>query len=542
MPSQWLDNQNRLAWILATALTLLVLGLHVAFWKHAGGFWRDEVNTLNVAEGASLSQMADDSFPVLMPCLVRAWSSLGLAGSDPWLRLLGLLIGLSLLAALWVLVWLTRRSPPLLSLVLVGLNGTVLVYSDSLRAFGLGSLLLALTMAAMCAFLRRPAPKQTIWLSLAAMLAAQALYSNTLLLAALWLGGWAIFWQRQDRPAAFRLLAASLPSAVSLLPYWSKVLPLLTTAPASGVGTLRSVFRPGLAWASLNVALGSPLSIYLWVLSAVVLAGLTLATAFGQTPRSRVCPEPCEWRLFASVALLAATVLFGSFLWFARLRTEPWYFLPLLVLAALCFELGWPQLRGPLQAGWLALVLLLAITALPSVLRAVQWRFTNVDLVAEKLVREASPQDFVLVVPWNRGISFERYFRCPMRWTTVPPLVDHRTHRYDLVLRQTQTPDVLRPIFEAITNTLASGHRVWVVGQLDIPRPGFPLPADLPPPPLKYTGWSSGPYLRNWTDQLAQFLSNHSGRFALVALDAHEQINENERLNLFVAQGWLKPD
>jgi hypothetical protein len=539
-PWRYIRNRVDPEWVLAVALTVVAVGLHLVFLKHAGGFWRDEVNTLNLAERPSLSDMANDSFPVLLPCLVRAWSGLGLGDSDTRLRLLGVCIGLGLLAALWVAAWVGRRAPPVLSLMLVGLNGTVLVYGDSLRAFGLGTLLVALTVAALCWFLRSPGWKQTLWLGVAAFLSVQALYTNVVLLAALWLGGWVISWQRRAGPAAVRLLAAGLPAALSLLPYWSKVLPMLEGTPESGVGTLRTVFRPDLAFASLSAAAGSPLPqfIYAWALASLAVVGLGIAAARSRGEGPDAGPEVREPRLLAAVTLLASGAGFISFLWFARLRTEPWYFLPLLVVAAVCFELSRPRFQGWARAVWLGTIAAAAVLAVPAAQRAVQWRFTNADLVAERLRHEAAPEDFVIVTPWNRGISFGRYFHNLTRWNTVPPLADHRTHRYDLVQRQTQTPDALRPLFESITNTLASGSRVWVVGQLELPPRGLALPAELPPPPLKYTGWSTGPYNRNWREQVAQFLSNHSQRFAPVPLEAGQAINENERLELFVAEGW----
>ena len=540
----WLRLRNRVdpEWVLAVVLTVVVAGLHVVFLEHAGGFWRDEVNTLNLAERASVSEMANDSFPVLLPCLVRAWSGLGLGDSDTRLRLLGVFIGLGLLAALWVAAWVGRGAPPVLSLVLVGLNGTVLVYGDSLRAFGLGSLLVALTAAALCWFLRCPGRKQTVWLGMAALLSVQALYTNVVLLGALWLGGGVICWQRRSGPAAARLLAAGLPAALSLLPYWSKVLPMLQATPESGVGTLRTVFRPGLAFASLSTAAGSPFPqfIYAWALASLAVVGLGVAAARSRGDAANASPEVHERRLLAAVTLLASGAGFIAFLWFARLRTEPWYFLPLLVLAAVCFELSRQQFRGWARAVWLGVIAAAAVLAVPAAQRAVQWRFTNADLVAERLRHEAAPEDFVIVTPWNRGISFERYFHNLTRWNTVPPLADHRTHRYDLVQRQTQTPDALRPLFESITNTLASGRRVWVVGQLELPARGLALPAELPPPPLKSTGWSTGPYNRNWREQVAQFLSNHSRRFEPVAIEDGQAINENERLELFVTEGWAE--
>jgi hypothetical protein len=298
-----------------------------------------------------------------------------------------------------------------------------------------------------------------------------------------------------------------------------------------------------LALASLSTAAGfpTPQYLYVWGLALLLVCGLA-ASEWRARPRAEsVRPDrdaTSELRVLAAVTLLTCIAGFTAFLWFARLRTEPWYFLPLMVLAALCLDLAWPPLRGGVLTAWLAGVILTGVLAVPAAGRAVHYRFTNADLVADRLRREASPEDFVVVVPWNRGISFQRYFHNWTLWNTVPPLADHSTHRYDLVQRQTQSQDPLHPLFERIATTLQSGHRVWVVGALEVPPPGLPLPSNLPPPPLKHTGWSAGPYVRNWTDQTAQFLSNHSRRFAAVAMGTDERINENERLDLFAAEGW----
>ena len=121
-------------WLAAVLVTLAIIGLHLFFLFHAGGFWRDEVNVINLAGSHSLSFMARDSFPVLMPLLIKGWAALGLAGSDLKVRLLGSVIGLGLTGALWLAAWTTRRTPPLLSLILLGLNGTGIFWGDSLRA------------------------------------------------------------------------------------------------------------------------------------------------------------------------------------------------------------------------------------------------------------------------------------------------------------------------------------------------------------------------------------------------------------------------
>ena len=62
-------------WLAAILLTAIIAGFHFYFLLHAGGFWRDEVNLINLAHSPSLAAMKQDSFPVLMPLLVRGWAA-----------------------------------------------------------------------------------------------------------------------------------------------------------------------------------------------------------------------------------------------------------------------------------------------------------------------------------------------------------------------------------------------------------------------------------------------------------------------------------
>jgi hypothetical protein len=88
----------------------------------------------------------------------------GLGAGALGLRALGLLIGLGLLAALWVSALVTSGLPPRLSLALFGLNSTIIIYGDSLRAYGVGSLLIVLALGTMWSYLQKP----TAWRALLA--------------------------------------------------------------------------------------------------------------------------------------------------------------------------------------------------------------------------------------------------------------------------------------------------------------------------------------------------------------------------------------
>lgn len=593
-------------WLAAFAISGMIVWLHIYFLIHAGGFWRDEVNLLNLAGRNSLNEMSKDSFPILMPLLVRVWSTIGFGHSEIGLRLLGTLIGLALPAVFWFAAWKIKRSPPLLGLSLLALNSTAIIFGDSLRAYGLGSLLIVLTTAAAWLFLEKPSWKRAGILAALAVLSVQALYQSAVFIAAICAGAWAVCARQKLWHAAIKILAAGMAAAISLLPYWSRIVSMPNASAA-----LRNGFDPGLVFVRFDNAVGFPLEQYLAVWEFLALAvficgcaaffprpnisgGLTppqpspfarwttflaaLAASFGflwfaalpakrwyffpliflavarldssrhfssapanASPKTSVesngCAQSKNLPLFAGTILLVATAGFAGFLWFAALTTEPWYFLTLMALAAACFEIGLPAGRH-LRAAIFGFAILTAIISVPFERQDLNWRFTNLDLLAPRLAAEAGPDDFIIVSPWYCGISFGRYFKSSTPWNTLPPLKDHSTHRFDLVREQMQTPRPMQPVLDQIAATLRAGHRVWFAAMTDIPAPGIPMQPDLPPPPLKFSGWSDRPYNQLWSPQVAQFLSNHSRSFAQDYYTTNQNVNFVENLRLFVAEGW----
>lgn len=511
------ENSGRREWQFAILVTVAILALHFYFLFHAGGFWRDEVNVLNLAGSHSLAFMTRDSFPVLLPLLVNGWAVIGLADSDLKLRLLGILIGLGLAGALWLAAWTARRAPPLLSLTLLGLNATVIFWGDSLRAFGLGSLLIVLAMAAMCFLLEKPTWRRMGILSIATVLSVQALYQNAVLFGGIGLGGWLVCWLRKDKSAALKIFVAGLVAAGSLLPYWDCVAKWSHSA---------AVIRPGFSYVAvtgnLNGVAAFPLPQYVWVwrLLGLTVMGLGAAAFFRPPQRfiqSRGRLTPAELQLFAGAILLASLAGYFCFLYFAALITEPWYFLPLLALGAICFDLGVPLRTLPrlLRTVVFGVLVATAGIAVPFAARDLNCRFTNVDLAAEYLMKEASPQDYLLVTPWYLGISFDRYYQGAASWDTLPPVTDHSTHRFDLAQTAAEDRRASQPVLDHIANTLQAGHRVWVVGWMNVPQPGRPA-----------------------ATEEGRLLAEHSHSFEAVVLKSKSLISDFEEVSLLRATGW----
>ena len=508
---------GRPAWLAAVLITVAIVSLHFFFLFHAGGFCGDEVNVINLARSHSLADMTHDSFPILLPLLIKGWTMVGLAGNDLHLRWLGILIGLGIAGALWLAAWTGRRAPPLLSLTLLGLNGTVIFWEDYLRAYGLGSLLIVLVLAALCFLLEKPTWWRTGILLFAAVLSLQALYHNAVFFASIGLGGWTVCWLRKDRGAAWKIFTAGLVAGISLLPYWGCVMKWQQAT---------AVIRPGFSFAAaadnFNTIAAFPLPQYVWVwkLLGLLVIGLGVAAFFRPPPqsvRSGGRMTPAELQVFTGTTLLAALVGYFIFLKFAALITSPWYFLPLLALGAVCFDLGVPLTTLPRWLRVVVLGILIATVgvAVPFAARDLNCRFTNVDLVVNRLMKEISPQDYVVVTPWHLGISFDRYYQGAAAWGTLPPVADHSTYRFDLAQTATVNRQAMQPVLDHIANTLQAEHRVWVVGWMRVPSPG------------KVAATEAG-----------RFLAEHSQSFEAVDLKIKGQTSDYEDESLLRASGW----
>jgi hypothetical protein len=527
-------------WLAAILFTALIAGFHFYFLLHAGGFWRDEVNLINVAGSRSLAGIAADSFPVLMPLLVKIWCATGLGQSDVSLRFLGSVIGLGSVAALWLASWIARRAPPLISLALFGLNSTVISFGDSLRAYGLGSLMIALMAAAAWWFLKKSSWPRAAVVAALAVLSVQSLYHNAVLVGAVCLGVVAVCVQRKEWLAAVKILSAGALAAISLLPYVPNLV--------AGSGTV-AVLRTGISWprffSDLTTDLGFPWRQYIYVWAALALLALVCAVLALQQKSSptnepaEILP-PFETNLFAGTMLFFAATGFLFFLWLTAVPGQAWYFLPIMILAAVCFDAACSTWQNRARAICLLGLMATVFISIPVVRRDLDYRFTNIDIWSQGLTAETAREDYILITPWYCGITFDHYFHGATPWTTIPPLADHATHRYDLVRAEIQGTNVMQPVLEKIAATLKSGHRVWLlapVGALKIPAPATPPPADLPPAPLPDSGWADEPYAVVWSMQAMQFLSSRSRSFGLVKnSSASPHIAEN--MELFLAAGW----
>ena len=526
------SNTRKLEWVIAVLITVAAVYLHWVNFRSAGALWRDEAGMVGIATLPSASEMwsnvGHESCPILFPALVRAWCFI-IGGSDAALRLFGFIVGMLMLGAIWLNGWLFHRSTPLVALGLLAVNPSFVRWGDSLRAYGLASLLMLVTLAMVWCFIRAPDVKRWIVAALVAVISVQCLFQNSFLLLALCVAAAAVSVRRSDLKNALAALAIGVPAAMSLLPYRTIIREAQDWSVLSQIG-----FVPALMWTNLSGAMAPTVSWVGWLW--IALAAIAIARSIRSV---RVLPNVPEddtnsVTLFAGTALIAAVISFFVFLRIAKMPTQVWYFLPLTTFAAVCIDaaLGnWPVR----WQSWRLVFAVLALGCLPSARELVAYRHTNMDLVAGVLRDRANAHDLIVVHPWTFGVSFDRQYSGVTPWTTVPPLADHRFHRYDLFKTKMVLENPVQPVLDEIAGTLRSGNRVWLVG--DIPLSQIP-PPQIQPAPNNPWGWLDDAYSDVWGAQVGYLIAMHAARGEAIPIYSPNSISPLENVQLMTISGW----
>jgi hypothetical protein len=252
--------------------------------------------------------------------------------------------------------------------------------------------------------------------------------------------------------------------------------------------------------------------------------------------------------LFSVVAAVVALAGYASFLNVLNYYTQPWYYVTVVAFLACALEVmfgAWGRSAlARVDVGMRGVRIFVAV-ALLGLGSAAAWdqltvRHTNIDIIAARLQPITAKGDVILVPRWECAIPFARYYRGPAEMVSLPPIADHRFHRYDLVLEQMLTRNAAAPVIARIESALRAGHRVFVVGTLPYPK------ADVPPPmlPPMYQdpngGWRGAPRDAEWTFQIGQFLRAHclaAGDLPL-GMPAGSRIQDYEDLELSAHEGW----
>jgi hypothetical protein len=489
------DSFTRAAeWCLAGIISAAIVALHVVYLEHAGALWQDEAEIANLVQSESLGEMWHDmqfhSFPLLYLSLARGWTALGFT-NDFALRVLGLLVGFLILAALWITCRRFGSKTPFLALAFFGLSGWMIRSADTLRAYGLGLAVALFFLGSVWRYVEHPCRRHYWLAALTGILAVQTLYQNAVLVLATLLAGMAAALLERQWVRTVKLLTIGLLAMLSLVPY-----AIPDFGPVSGIFAWNKLIQVSLTWEyildCLLFAIGPVAGFWCWVSFMAVIGGLTLllfsilpinhvrqaaAAILGWiTGPLRAGPRTSDSqvkRVFLTVAFTAAAGLYGMLLYWLSYRCGPWHFLPFLgFMAVIADGLVEELVRTSMTLRWVRLALVAAAAAISwqPAFEVAQLRYTNLDEVIETLAERAKPDDLILLPHWEVGIVFDRYFRGPQGWYTVPDLDDHKKHRFDLVLKHLDHDKAMDAICDAVSDTLRKGNSVYVV---ELGRPAY---------------------------------------------------------------------
>ena len=526
-------NRLRLAiqveWMVALAITAVVLWLDVSYARHAGALWRDETNSVAMTAYPSLSMtwLQFDSFPLFWSVVLRGWIRAGFGQSDAGFRVFGLLMNLGIVAILWLNAWRMSRRPPLVGLTLLGVNAAVMVYCGSIRGYGLGLVLGLWMYGAVWAYVIRPTAARWALAAIAALLACHTLYYNCVFVAAACLAGAGVAVSRRRWRVAASVIAIGAVAAATLPIY----LPTFR-----GVGQWRRMYEYDGGFTGLwlkfveAVTLGHSVMLPVWVI--VLLCAPLAALLTWRRTRN-------DLALFAAISLsvgLAGNVLF---LRGVNYYMQPWYFLCLMAVTAAGADAAQRSAstgRGfRIPAVAMVALALMLISFSPLYAWSITRR-TNIDEIARIVARSATRADYIVVTDWVHGITFHRYYNGSAPWQTLPALPPdaHDVHRSDLVVKLIHRTDAISPVLDSVEQTLRSGHRVFYIGplpeQLPVEHPGAylikRLEAHNPPLPLEF-----------WRYELNYMLHELAGDAIRIPIKLNQPISLLEDLELSVFEG-----
>jgi hypothetical protein len=508
----------------------LIFILYTLMWFNGGGLWRDEINTVNIAQlsWADLWRERNfDSFPVFWFWLLKLWSYITI--TDSGLRFFGLLIGCATIAVTSLSSRIFRLETPLLAIFfLISIPATIQV-GTSLRAYGCGMVLIIASILMFWRMIEKPSTQRIAISMLISVLAVQCLFQNAVLLFALGVGALAVALYLHQWRIVVAVILSGMAAFISLFPYYDYMFA------NEWAHTIRSYPDWNHMLARLTDTLGGNVQLFLWV-SALI---LTLSSAVYVCIRRQ--SQHCTLIIFSGTSLITALIAYPIFLKSFGLYLQPWYFLPFLAICAILLGALIDTLIRPyvhLRIIVVALVVGAAILLASTWVKTAQTRWTNIDLITHALNPEVDSKDFILLNSAWEGITFKRYYQGQAPWQSLPGFegYTHLVHEGARMKQAMQEPEPLADIFAPIEETLRNGGRLWLVGNFQFLKAGESF-VKLPPAPHSPYGWYLPPYERYWSQATAAFIQQNAEHVQL-ARAPDEAVNPYENLPVFVAWGW----
>jgi hypothetical protein len=529
--------------VIALLLTAAALVFHIRYFLNAGGLWRDEITSVGLAGSHSfadaVANMNNDSFPILWVCVLRFWEKSGIGATDHGMRLLGLLAGIGILAALWRNARRFGLNTPVVSIALLGFTSSVVCYGDSIRAYGLGMFLGLCTIGVIWSYAIAPTRGRFTIALVVALMSVHMLFYNCIILLAACCGAAAVTLPKRQWKRTVLIFLIGFICAITMFIYVPMIqrtrdikmfqIPLDVWRL---VARLRESFQFGTEG---NVEPGH----YDIVWGAVTASAVLVALGAWCAKALRSAPQlKRDSVMFCAACLIVGIGAYWTFLQALHYPMEPWYFLAAMAMVATCLD----GLFGAIRASSFRILLCLcavafAINSVVPLWKNVGIRRTNMDIIAAQLQTAARSGDVILIDPWDDAVTFKRYYHGEVRWTTIPEISFFEYNKFDQLLKYMTDRHVVEPLNADLSAVLREGHRVWVISTVEFPEIPIASPhvQDAPDP---LWGWRLWEYQMTWDNQVLYFLKSNSKRVEPVPVANDRPINHDEVSQLWYVEGW----
>ena len=530
---------DRIEFVAAVMLSIAIVTFGIINCISGEGIWQDEASSLALAKmsfGELWSLLHLDSFPPLLHLTLKSMFWMGVSESPMSLRIIGFCIWLIIVGLLW---WRLRRQggAPLASLVLFASVPWMIRYGQSIRAYGLATILGITLITFAWEYVRKPTWKNGLIVSVFGLLGTHCLYQSSFLLASVCAGAAAVVCMRRSWKQLTGIVAIAIPSALTIPAYF----PVVSKGAASFRVFADKVIGPkALIWGvvkTVSTDMRMPAVWWLGFLAISFIVALRLfwqGTKEGVTTSPELIHSPREFAVFSLVTAVSFSCSSMFVLWLTSAYVNPWHLLLWVgIIGALADNMivaGTPRLRPVVRLAIVSAAIVCVAGNLVTGWNALNRKYTSMDVVARVLERQASSNDFIIVYPWACGTSFNYYYRGLTPWATIPPLADYRMHRSDLVLNAMRQPGAIDPIEQEILRALSRGGNVWLVGHFEDAE-GTPL--------IKPVGLAHEPWLLYWSATVMALLRAKATSVELLHVPLKRPVNGMENPPLWVARGVL---
>jgi len=525
--------------------------LHYYRLIHAGALWRDEISTLLVATSNNLVDaywnQSTDSFPFLFAIFLRVWICLNpfaitIPEQDLWIRTFGALCGLFLGFSM---LWPHRKGDfffPFFTFSLFIFNPMIVVWGDSLRAYGLGSAFLVLFVYQIQKDVLEDSSKLPLLAAFFSFLSVWALYGNVFLIIAVTLSGMLTCLYAGEWGKARNLFLVGMVSCLSLVLNFPVILRMMQIKDLVdhhiglmvAIGSLMNFLRAG-----------GPEQIYIWLLGILgFLVGMVCLLLVRNRNNTRQAYS--KDAIFPLLTLFF--VILFHFVYVLEIGQVPqvWYFIPPAAIMVFLFDTMLAtasRKRHYLKFFLVPIFAFVFSLSFSAKLRTLSQSMTNIDVAVAQISKRSLPHDVLLVADPFQASTALRYAKDDLDvqiWPSCQKYEMRSQGRIPLLALMQNGDDAIRPLLELLMSRLRDGGSVWFLG-----CPAIPDPQINPPSTAQISvssdSWKPGPFLFCWNAQTTAFLMRNAQVKELSHIFDTSQVSNLEAIDgAFHFQGLIR--